>query len=888
MKYIVRYLAYALVFCISAATVSAQMLIEEKEKKGIIYRLYADGHAGVAGLKDFSKYKDYKIELVDFIKHKGQRYPVTEIEDNAFEGAEIKLLTWPSVPLERIGKGAFRHCNFEAEARRNFVISAKKVDWKAFELAGIGQVRITGDVKEINPQAFSQAPSFEVDSTNTNYYSAKDNYFSAKGALIEKQTGRLLFSSNGFIPKGVKIIGSNSLYAVDERCLEIPSGVELIEEGALTKAYKLEEIYVLTNRPPVLRYQGFSDKWNNSLRVYVPEEALYRYSKAPGWNKFYWMKDISDENWKKQIDQPYYLHDEFDPDNYSDIIHWDYKHPYIALRSAEIAHIRAKWSNEFAEREMYLRNQRYDLKYALEMFRKESNPANPAEYHFAIGRIWQMISRPWIMGGAFEDSDDDKDAEMFASSFQNALEAYEKAAGAGSVAALREMGRMWLFGWSNGGSGGGMIDERYAPDSQKGMSYLNKAIDGGDGEAALIAGEFGPHVYTSNPWEEQIRYYEKAVELGYKDAPAYLANTYFYKGMSEASEAMAKKMTKPERQELFRFVADAVSSNPRNMIKGADYFRNGPIEYIDFEKSKATYKAVSVHADASAVLKAEALYKYGELEFWINPYSPKIEVFKQLATKPEYSSTEWGEKAKVWLGTYYDDVVNDHTTAVKWYNALSPDMNDLDCVATLANYYPQSPLLKRWADTSRYYDVSLKSPSPKADWLYYRSLGLGEKSSEVEQVPMAERYMESDSWIFDPEKRYAEEILVAHCNYTLNGTSKMSTLKKLCEKFGTPRLKTVYGKALVLQGKNTVKEGLRLMEEGVREASYYDDECGDLGSWRINAVAFLAQLYDGDPESWGSDALYIPKHASDFRDPLKAIEYKTLCNKIDWKGPSGW
>lgn len=63
MKYIVRYLAYALLFCFSAGTVSARMLIEEKEKKGIIYRLYDDGHAGIAGLKDFDKdiYKSYKI-----------------------------------------------------------------------------------------------------------------------------------------------------------------------------------------------------------------------------------------------------------------------------------------------------------------------------------------------------------------------------------------------------------------------------------------------------------------------------------------------------------------------------------------------------------------------------------------------------------------------------------------------------------------------------------------------------------------------------------------------------------------------------------------------------------------------------------------------------------
>lgn len=879
MKYIVRTLAYALLFCISAATVSARTLIEEKERKGIIYRLYDDGHAGVAGLKDFSKYKDYKIELVDLIKHKGQQYSVTEIEDNAFEGAKVKLLAWPSVPLERIGKGAFRGCSFEYEIKKNFVISAKKVDKEAFESADLYRARITGDVNEIHPLAFSQAPSFEVDNTNTNYYSAK-------GALIEKHTGRLLFSSKGFIPEGVKIIGANSLYAVDERRLEIPSGVELIEVEALAKARELEEIYVMTHRPPVLKYQGFSDKTNQSLKVYVPEEALYRYSKASGWNGFKWLKKISDEGWKTSTDQVYYLHDEFDPDNYIEICNWDYWHPYIALHSAEIDHVRWRWADEFSEKEMYRRKQKRTLKRALILLQKENNPANPAEYHFAIGRTWQMISRPWIMGGAFEDSD--MDAKMFASSFSNALEAFGKAADAGSVAALREMGRMWLLGWSNGGSGGGMIDDRYAPDSKKGMSYLDKAIAGGDGEAALIAGEYGPHVYTSNPWDEQIRYFEKAVELGYKDAPAYLANTYYYRGISEASEAMAKKMTKPEQQELFRFVADAVSSNPRNMIKGADYFRNGPIEYIDFEKSKATYKAVSVHADASAMQKAEALYKYGELEFWTNPYNPKIEVFKELATKPEYSSTQWGERAKVWLGTYYDDVVDDHAAAVKWYNALSSDMNDLDCVFSLASYYPESPLLRQWSALSRYDNVRLLTTSCKADWFYYAALDSEDINDKAEKEALAKRYMKNDSWTYEPDRRYAENVLVAHCNYALDGTSRMSTLKKLCEKFGTPRLKTAYGKALVLQGKNTVKEGLRLMEEGVREASHYDDVCGDLSSWRIEALAFLAQLYGGDSESWGSDALSIPKHTESFRHPLKAIDYKTLCRKIEWKGPSGW
>lgn len=804
---------------------------------------------------------------------------MTEIEDKAFEGAKIKSLIWPSEPLERIGKGAFRKCRFEYEVWNNFVISAKKVDEEAFGSASPYRVRITGDVDEIHPLAFSAAPSFEVDNANINYYSSK-------GALIERKTGRLLFSSKGFIPKGVKIIGSNSLGGVDNRYLEIPPGVELIESGALAKVSELEKIYVLTHRPPVLEPQEVSSKWNDKLIVFVPDEAQYRYSKASRWNGFKWIEKISDEGLKTLTDQVYFLHDEFDPDNYIEICKWSYWHPYMSLRSAEIDYILSRQADEFSEKEMYKRKQKRSLERALTLFQKESKPANPAEYHFAIGRTWQMISRPWIMGGAFEDSD--MDAKMFASSFSNALGAFEKAAEAGSVAALREMGRMWLFGWSNGGSGGGMIDDRYAPDSKKGMSYLDKAIAGGDGEAALIAGEWGPHVYTSNPWDEQIRYFEKAVELGYKDAPAYLANTYYYRGMSEASEAMAKKSIKLEQQNLFSSVADATSSDPRRMIQGADYFRSGPIEYIDFEKSKAIYKAVSVHADASAVQKTEALYKYGELEFWTNPYSPKIEIFKELATKPEYSSTKWGERAKIWLGTYYDDVVNDHATAVKWYNALSTDMNDLDCVFALASYYPESPLLRKWSARSRYDNVRLSRGDYKADWLYYTALESEDISDKAEKEALAKRYMENDSWVYETDRRYAEKILVDYCNHELNGTSGIATLKKLCERFGTPRLKTVYGKALILQDKNTVKEGLRLMEEGVREASHYDDVCGDLSSWRIDALAFLAQLYGGDSESWGSDALSIPKHTESFRHPLKAIDYKTLCRKIEWKGPSGW
>lgn len=868
MKSLRRIAATVLLACFAAAGVSAQTLVAEKEQKGIVYRLYDDGHAGAARLKEFKSYKDYKLEFVDELKHKGRVYRVTEIEDSAFTQCRIKRLKWPAAPLERIGVAAFADCKLLDAVSERQTISAGRICRYAFKDVYISNLSLSADVVDVDPRVFFSFYELHVDEANEHYYTLD-------GALVEKGTDRLLKSRSG-VPQGVKIVGRYSLCECLEPDLILPSSVEVIETNALSNRPKrLETITVLTHRPPRLEHQNLPEqKYNgNVISVFVPDLARFRYERASGWGDFLVIEEC-DKRWAEHCDEPYFDPAEVESNTYRENRSMHYNHPYAALRMAEASRIEWAASNDFDKRQSLLEEQNKYLKRALELFEKVKNCGHDSMRCYAMGRVWQMISTPMMGGGAFEDSY--RDSKLFEASFGNALAAYEQAAEAGSVAAMRELGRMWVFGWDSGGSGGDMVDDRYAPDEQRGMAYLERAAEAGDAEAAYIAAEFDSD------------YRRKAALLGSDDAIDELAAEYLSEGMHSEAQSMAQEMKDPERRALFEAVADATSDNVGRMRKAAEYFRSGHIRNIDFKYSRKIYAKVLQHPEATDNDRAEALYYGAELDYWIDPYTPNLKDFKLLATDPAYASSRWSGRAKAWLGAYYYDVEGNEAESRRWFDKLTADCVDLSCVRTLDAYYPASPLLKEWSAISRFENAWMASGEAEAKYYYYMSLDnseVDEKNAIVIQFSKTDR----ESLVDNPDRRYIEAVLLApFANLDISAEERTAALEQLHDRFGTPRIKVAYGRALVESGEANVRKGLQLMEEGLREATVYDDTCADLKSWRIEVAAFLAQVYGQDGESWGSDDMSVPKHTAVALDPFKAAEWRRLSNKIEWKGPSGW
>ena len=83
--------------------------------------------------------------------------------------------------------------------------------------------------------------SFIVEADNQNYDSRNNC-----NALIETYTGTLLFGcKNTIIPIGVRAIGSYSFYGnIDITSLNLPEGVEKLEEKALYHCSKLSDIII--------------------------------------------------------------------------------------------------------------------------------------------------------------------------------------------------------------------------------------------------------------------------------------------------------------------------------------------------------------------------------------------------------------------------------------------------------------------------------------------------------------------------------------------------------------------------------------------------------------------------------------------------------------------
>lgn len=868
MKSLRRIATTVLLACFAAAGVSAQTLVAEKEQKGIVYRLYDDGHAVAARLKEFKSYKDYKLEFVDKLKHKGRFYQVTEIGDSAFTRCRIKRLKWPSAPLERIGVAAFADCNLLDAVSEKQTISARRICRHAFKGVHIRDITLTADVIDIDPQVFFSFFKLHVDEANERYYALGRS-------LVEKGTDRLLLSLSD-VPQGVKIVGRYSLCYCLEADLILPSSVEAIEANALSnKPKRLKSITVLTHRPPRLEHQKLPEQKfsGDVISVFVPDLARFRYERAPGWSDFR-VINACDKRWAEHCDEPYFDPAEVESNTYRENWLMDYNHPYAALRMAEASRIEWAASNDFDKRQSLLEEQNKYLKRALELFEKVKNCGHDSIRCYAMGRVWQMISTPMVDGGAFEDSY--IDSKLFKASFGNALAAYEQAAEAGSVAALRELGRMWAFGWAGGGSGGFMVDDRYAPDEQRGMAYLKRAAEAGDAEAAYIAAVF------------DSGYRRKAALLGSDKAIDDLVAKYLSEGMHSEAQSMAEEMKDPERRALFEAVADATSDDVGRMSEAAEYFRNGHIRNINFEYSRNIYAMVLLHPSATDYDRAEALYNRAELDFWIDPYTPNLKDFKLLATDPAYASSHWSGRAKVWLGTYYDDVEDNEAESRRWFDKLTADCVDLSCVRTLDAYYPASPLLKEWSAISRFENAWMASGEAEAKYYYYMSLDnseVDEKNAIVIQFSKTDR----ESLVDNPDRRYIEAVLLApFVNLDISAEERTAALEQLHDRFGTPRIKVAYGRALVESGEANVRKGLQLMEEGLREATVYDDTCADLTSWRIEVAGFLAQVYGQDGESWGSDDMSVPKHTAVALDPFKAAEWRRLSNKIEWKGPSGW
>ena len=108
--------------------------------------------------------------------------------------------------LEKIGDGAFRHTSIE-------------------------RITIPATVTEIEPAAFANAnklKSIKVKRGNKVYDSR-----GGCNAIIESASGRLVQAcARTKIPEGVKVIGRNAFKGVEKGCVDIPSSVVEIENGA--------------------------------------------------------------------------------------------------------------------------------------------------------------------------------------------------------------------------------------------------------------------------------------------------------------------------------------------------------------------------------------------------------------------------------------------------------------------------------------------------------------------------------------------------------------------------------------------------------------------------------------------------------------------------------
>ena len=169
---------------------------------------------------------------------------VTEIEEEAFaKNTKLKNVQF-SNSLETIGKGAFSDC----KSLEDVILpdSLKIISNVAFSgCTNFKNIVIPKSVESIGYQAFgittgidSIIETITVSDDNVTYDS-RDN----SNAIIETATNKLIVASkNTIIPKTVKIIGNGVYKDTVLEEIELPEGVESVENYAFYSSDKLERV----------------------------------------------------------------------------------------------------------------------------------------------------------------------------------------------------------------------------------------------------------------------------------------------------------------------------------------------------------------------------------------------------------------------------------------------------------------------------------------------------------------------------------------------------------------------------------------------------------------------------------------------------------------------
>ena len=121
------------------------------------------------------------------------------------------------------------------------------------------------------------------------------------------------------------------------------------------------------------------------------------------------------------------------------------------------------------------------------------------------------------------------------------LQWYFDQADDGDERAMRELGRMYLKGFTHPDD----AEVEVQPDAEMAMSFLSRAVELGDGDAALLLGE----LYDGEPTggyfdepEEAFSRYQQAVDLGSELARFYLASRYLIGRGVERDEQKGREL----------------------------------------------------------------------------------------------------------------------------------------------------------------------------------------------------------------------------------------------------------------------------------------------------------------------------------------------------------
>lgn len=121
------------------------------------------------------------------------------------------------------------------------------------------------------------------------------------------------------------------------------------------------------------------------------------------------------------------------------------------------------------------------------------------------------------------------------------LDALTEAARSGNATAQRELGQLYAAGFQHPDD----PSVRLPCDPDKAAALFLEAIDGADGEAALLLGQLYGGEATGGTWddpEEAFRRYRQAADLGHRPARFFVATRYLIGRGAERDERLGAKM----------------------------------------------------------------------------------------------------------------------------------------------------------------------------------------------------------------------------------------------------------------------------------------------------------------------------------------------------------